>query len=185
MAYSHASLQRHATSSGNPYFDDSRTTHGLAAVLGLDAPLRIAPHVELLPTFRLLLNFGPDSQSSGAGDPVAAQTSAGVAVLRYGAGARFTFWGVIAWIAAYFAPAATHNPVALASDADDCRKNPGHWRGMRRGWLVPLCTLRGGFEVAPSDVRLGPRAYMTQRVKAVIDQSTRVRYKNALACSIP
>lgn len=91
LAYSHANLQRHATSSGSPYFDDSRTNHGLAAVLGLDASLRIAPHVELLPTFRLLLNFGPDSQSSGAGDPLGAQTNTGVAVLRYGVGARFTF----------------------------------------------------------------------------------------------
>lgn len=91
LAYTHADLQRHATSFGQPYFDDSRKERGLAAVLGLDVPLDVARHFALLPTFRLLLNFGPASESSGFSDPLGAQTRAGATVLRYGVGGRVTF----------------------------------------------------------------------------------------------
>ena len=91
LAYRHTNLQRHATISGSPYFDDSRVEHGVAGVLGLDAAVKIAPHVYLLPTFRLLWNFGPGSDSSDLNDPLGAQTSAGQLLFRYGAGARITF----------------------------------------------------------------------------------------------
>ena len=91
LAYTRTNLQRHATIAGRPYFDDSRMENGVAGVLGLDAPVKIAPHVYLLPTFRLLVNFGAVSESSGLSDPLGAQTSAGRLLFRYGAGARVTF----------------------------------------------------------------------------------------------
>jgi hypothetical protein len=86
LAYRRSSLQRHAIFvSGRPYFDDSRIENGFAFVLGLDAPVRIAPHVFLLPTFRLLL------KTSGSRDPLGRDTRAGDLLFRYGAGARVTF----------------------------------------------------------------------------------------------
>ena len=91
LAYMHTNLQRHATIAGRPYFDDAQINNGVAGVLGLDAPVKIAPHIYLLPTFRLLLNFGPVSEPSGSSDPFRAQTSAGRLLFRYGAGARVTF----------------------------------------------------------------------------------------------
>jgi hypothetical protein len=91
LAYMRASLQRHATIAGRPYFDDARIENGVAAVLGLDAPVKIAPHVYLLPTFRALVNVGSMSGSSDFSDPLGAQTSAGRLLFRYGAGVRVTF----------------------------------------------------------------------------------------------
>ena len=91
LAYVQTSLQRHATIAGRPYFDDSRNENGVAGVLGLDAPVKIAPHVYLLPTFRVLLNFEPFSESPGSSDPLGEQTSTGHLLFRYGAGARVTF----------------------------------------------------------------------------------------------
>lgn len=91
LAYMRSHLQRHATIAGRPYFDDSRDEHGVAGVLGLDAPLKIAPHVYLLPTFRVLLNLTSASESSVLSDPFASQTTTGDLVFRYGAGVRITF----------------------------------------------------------------------------------------------
>ena len=85
LAYRRTNLQRHATVAGRPYFDDSRTENGFAFVVGVDAPVKIAPHVFLLPTFRLLL------KTSGSSDPLGSQTRAGDLLFRYGAGARVTF----------------------------------------------------------------------------------------------
>ena len=85
LAYRRSNLQRRATAAGRPYFDDSRTEDGVAFVLGLDALMKIAPHVFFLPTFRLLL------KSSGSRDPLGSQTRGGDLLFRYGAGARVTF----------------------------------------------------------------------------------------------
>lgn len=90
LAYVRTDRQRHATAAGRPYFDDARLENGVAGVLGLDAPVKIAPHVHLLPTFRLLWNFRSVADS-GSSDPFGEQTSAGHLVFRYGAGARVTF----------------------------------------------------------------------------------------------
>ena len=91
LAYMHSDLQRHATVAGRPYFDDARIENGVAGVLGLDAPIKIAPHVYLLPTFRVLLNFGSVSKGSDFSDPLGEQTRAGSLLFRYGAGARVRF----------------------------------------------------------------------------------------------
>ncbi len=91
LAYRHTNLQRHATIAGRPYFDDSRIGSGVAGVLGLDAPVKIAPHVYLLPTFRLFWNFEPGSESSGLSDPLGEQTRSGRLLFRYGVGARVSF----------------------------------------------------------------------------------------------
>jgi hypothetical protein len=91
LAYMRSKLQRHATITGRPYFDDSRIANGAAGVLGLDAPVKIAPRVYLLPTFRVLVNVASISGSSDLDDPLGSQTSAGRLLFRYGAGARITF----------------------------------------------------------------------------------------------
>jgi hypothetical protein len=87
LAYMRSRLQRRATFSfsGNTYFDDSGAENSFAFVLGLDAPVKIAPHVFLLPTFRLLLT------TSGSFGPLGRDTNAGDLIYRYGAGARVTF----------------------------------------------------------------------------------------------
>ncbi len=82
LAYMRANVQRQATFvSGSPYFDDSSVGNGFAFVLGLDAPVKIAPHVFLLPTFRLLSKFWGSGDAGDTGD----------LIFRYGAGARVTF----------------------------------------------------------------------------------------------
>jgi hypothetical protein len=91
LAYVRSDRQRHATVAGRRYFDDVLKENGVAGVLGVDAPVRIAPHVYLLPTFRLLLNLGAVSESSDLGDAFEDQTSAGSLLFRYGAGLRVTF----------------------------------------------------------------------------------------------
>ena len=68
-----------------------RIENGIAGVLGLDAPVKIAPNIYLLPTFRVLLDFGSVADSSDLSDPLGEQTSAGSVLFRYGAGARVTF----------------------------------------------------------------------------------------------
>ena len=91
LAFMRTNRQRHATTNGRPYFDDLRIDNGLAGVVGLDAPVRIAPHVYLLPTFRALLNFKTAPDTSQFGDPLGDQTSAGRLLFRYGAGMRVAF----------------------------------------------------------------------------------------------
>src|SRR5262245_31026397 len=58
LAYKHASVERHATIAGQVYFDDSHSENGIAAVAGVDAPVRVARHVDVLPTFRMMFDFG-------------------------------------------------------------------------------------------------------------------------------
>jgi hypothetical protein len=91
LAFMRTNRQRHATTNGRPYFDDLRIDNGLAGVVGLDAPVRIAPHVYLLPTFRALVNFKSAPDTSEFGDPLGDQTSAGRLLFRYGAGMRVAF----------------------------------------------------------------------------------------------
>lgn len=68
---------------GSTYFDDRHSGGVLGVATGLDASLRLAPHVFLVPTFRLVVRPG-----SGAATDT---TRAGPFVFRYGAGARVTF----------------------------------------------------------------------------------------------
>ena len=90
VSYVHARISRHATTQGgSTYFDDSRSDHGLAAVGGLDAAVKVTSHFYFVPTFRLLARLGWTTNSSG--DPLGAQTSTGPFVFRYGAGVRVTF----------------------------------------------------------------------------------------------
>jgi len=91
LAYKHGRVDRHATMAGQPYFDDARSDNGLAAVGGVDAPVTIARHVELLPTFRMMFDFGQRNYPVTSIDLITAQANTGRLVLRYGAGARVTF----------------------------------------------------------------------------------------------
>jgi hypothetical protein len=91
LSYLHAKVGRHATLAGGaPYFDESRTDHGLAVVGGLDAAGRLAPHVYFVPTFRLLAG-GRWTPESVSGDPLGNDTRTGLFTFRYGAGVRVTF----------------------------------------------------------------------------------------------
>ena len=90
LAYVHGSLQRHATFvGGTPYFDDDGTDKGVAAVAGLDAPLRISDHFFVVPTFRFFAVMRPASITTI--DLQEEQTSTGPFVFRYGLGARIAF----------------------------------------------------------------------------------------------
>jgi hypothetical protein len=91
VAYKHASVERHATAAGQVYFDDSRSENAIAAVAGLDAPVKVARHVSVLPTFRMMFDFGQRFYPVAPLDFIAAQANTGRVVLRYGAGARVTF----------------------------------------------------------------------------------------------
>ena len=91
LSYLHAKVGRDATLAGGaPYFDESRTDHGLAVVGGLDAAVRLAPHVYFVPTFRLLAG-GRWTPESVSGDPLGNDTRTGLFTFRYGAGVRVTF----------------------------------------------------------------------------------------------
>ena len=90
VAFVNGRISRHATVGGGTYFDDSRSDDNLAFVGGVDAALNLAPHLYLVPTFRVLVST-PGATSDSPGDPLGAQTSAGSFVFRYGAGARVSF----------------------------------------------------------------------------------------------
>ncbi len=87
LSYIHAKIGRHATSGGATYFDDSRSDNGIAAVVGLDAAVKITPHFDFVPSFRLLAR----AIDSSSGDPLYTQTRTGALTFRYGAGVRVTF----------------------------------------------------------------------------------------------
>ena len=83
----HGRTARHATFvNGSPYFDDESSDNTLAFDMGLDAPLSVAPHVEIFPTFRLLA-----APRATPADLILSQTGTGAIVLRYGVGARVSF----------------------------------------------------------------------------------------------
>ncbi len=87
VGYIHGRISRHATfANGVPYFDDSRTEHGVAVVGGLDAALEVTSHFYFVPTFRLFARVPIAPQ-----DPLGEQTSTGPFAFRYGAGVRVTF----------------------------------------------------------------------------------------------
>jgi hypothetical protein len=90
VGYVHARVSRHATVGSSTYFDDGRSDDGIAAVGGLDAPVKLASHFFFVPTFRVLVRAGSATQHSFI-DPLGEQTSTGPFVFRYGAGARVTF----------------------------------------------------------------------------------------------
>ena len=81
---------RHATVLGTPYFDDSETRSGLAAVGGLDAPIKLASRVYLVPTFRVFLTTlrGADDDVH---DPLGWDTKTGRVAVRLGVGVRWGF----------------------------------------------------------------------------------------------
>ena len=81
---------RHATVQATPYFDDSETRGGLAAVGGLDAPINLAPRVYLVPTFRVFLTTlrGADDDVH---DPLGWDTKTGRVAVRLGVGVRWGF----------------------------------------------------------------------------------------------
>jgi len=85
--YVHGHTMRHATfTTGQTYFDDESSEHAMFLAAGADAPLRVAPHLEIFPTVRLLV--------AARNEPVAlipSQTATGSVTVRYGAGARILF----------------------------------------------------------------------------------------------
>jgi Outer membrane protein beta-barrel domain len=83
-----ATISRHATIAGVTYFDDGRSETDLGLIGGVDAALRLASHVDLVPTFRMLVV--PRAGHSGE-DPLGEQTSTGWFTFRYGVGARVAF----------------------------------------------------------------------------------------------
>jgi hypothetical protein len=89
VAYDFARVARHAVMRDKPYFDDSGTSHGMAAVMGLDVRLQLTRHFSILPTFRAVLAARTDVE--GSSSPLSDQTRTGALLLRYGAGARVSF----------------------------------------------------------------------------------------------
>ena len=90
-SYVHGKISRHAVfSNGVTYFDDSRTDHGAAAVGGLDAAVKLAPHVSFTPGFRLFVRIRSTPDESFV-DPLGDQTRTGAFTFRYGAGVRVAF----------------------------------------------------------------------------------------------
>lgn len=79
-------ISRHATINGSPYFDDAAWHHGLAAVGGLDAAIRISSRFSVVPTFRALAVARGDSER-----PLRKDTRTGSVAFRYGVGARVLF----------------------------------------------------------------------------------------------
>jgi hypothetical protein len=86
VSYVHGRISRHATIAGATYFDDSRADHGLEAVGGLDAAVKVTPRFFFVPTFRLFARA-----QSASGDPLGDQTRTGPLTFRYGAGVRVIF----------------------------------------------------------------------------------------------
>jgi len=83
----HGRTARHATFiNGSPYFDDESSDNTFALDAGLDAPVAVAPHVQIFPTFRLLA-----APRATPADLILSQTATGAIVLRYGVGARVSF----------------------------------------------------------------------------------------------
>jgi hypothetical protein len=91
VSYVHGKISRHATTQVGPYFDDLRSDNGLAAVGGVDAAFKVAPHVFLVPTFRALLIARTGNTPVDFFDALGEQTRTGPLMFRYGAGARVTF----------------------------------------------------------------------------------------------
>lgn len=91
VSYVRGHISRHATSAGRPYFDDARLQNGVALLGGLDAGIKLAPRVFLVPTFRVLVVMRPGSWPDPFNDPLGDQTSTGPLVFRFGAGARVAF----------------------------------------------------------------------------------------------
>jgi hypothetical protein len=83
-------LSRHATVMGTPYFDESHTEYDVAAVVGLDVPLKLASHFALVPTFRMFIAPGRSSGDSTF-EPLLEDTGTGALVFRYGVGGRVVF----------------------------------------------------------------------------------------------
>jgi hypothetical protein len=82
LSYINGRTSRHATIGTSPYFDDSGSDNGLAAVVGIDAAVPLTAHVSFVPTLRVFTTFW-----GGTGP----QTSVGALAVRYGAGMRTTF----------------------------------------------------------------------------------------------
>jgi hypothetical protein len=85
--YDHGHTTRHATfTTGQTYFHDESSENAMFLTAGADVPFRVAPHLEIFPTLRLLF--------AARNEPVAlipSQTATGSVTVRYGAGARILF----------------------------------------------------------------------------------------------
>ena len=89
-SYVHARLHRVATfSNGRPYFEDTDSEHGVALVLGVDAAIRMAPHMHFVPTFRMFVSS--TGEDAGFEKPIRFDTTTGAVSFRYGAGIRVSF----------------------------------------------------------------------------------------------
>jgi hypothetical protein len=92
VSYVHGTISRHATTQVGRYFDDERSDNGVAVVGGLDAALKVAPHLFFVPTFRVFVIGRTAGDTSGLQlDPLGEQTRTGFLMFRYGVGARITF----------------------------------------------------------------------------------------------
>ena len=84
----HGHVTRHATlASGATYFDDESSDQVFTMSAGVDAPFRVAPHVEVFPTLRLLFT-GRNTAVAGL---LFDQAATGSLAVRYGVGARVRF----------------------------------------------------------------------------------------------
>jgi hypothetical protein len=86
--FAHGHVTRHATlATGATYFDDESSDEVFTMSAGVDAPLRVAPHVEVFPTLRLLFT-GRNTAVDGL---VFDQAATGSLAVRYGVGAKLSF----------------------------------------------------------------------------------------------
>lgn len=92
VAYRHSVLRTHITfQNGETPLDDEASDDGVAVVLGVDAPLKVASHVDILPTFRMVLAGGRGIMLVAANGSGGTDTFTGLVTLRYGAGVRVRF----------------------------------------------------------------------------------------------
>ena len=83
----HGKIGRHATIGTTTYFDDGRSENTLGLVGGVDAAVKLASSVSLVPTFRVLIA----PRDADAPDPLGEQTSTGLITFRYGVGIRIGY----------------------------------------------------------------------------------------------
>lgn len=87
VSYVRSTMRRHATfvPGGQIYFDDERSTNGIALTAGLDAAISASRRVAIVPTFRIFVVSRPSAS------PPANPIVGSAVVLRAGVGARVAF----------------------------------------------------------------------------------------------
>lgn len=91
VAYRHSVLRTQVFQSGEAPLDNEVSDNGVAVVLGVDAPLKVASHVDILPTLRMVLAGGRGIMLVAANGSGGTDTFTGLVTLRYGAGVRVRF----------------------------------------------------------------------------------------------